>query len=361
MQFTSTNSTEVESFLNSENLKYKNDIDIKIIEDSEIVGFIASTASPVIFIGVKDFGCHGNAFDEYRLYLSKNTLNFQYDGDTYTIPNTETFDTFSIRPYIEINNHFIVYQNTTIDITITGGIYDPSIVLDFGEGITFNHFTSIEPTKLIANISIGNISTSPTEITMRRGNLYHYGNTPTIEIAPLVIGNGNAGTFLTDFNDGHTGERAWGDKWKLSIEGKIDSLDGFFKTSKKGTPSMGTGPSSPYDSYYMFTERSGNNSGSAQIAKAYTNKFKRLTQMEFYYHMYGRGHGTLIVESQNEDNSWTERWIQRGEIQEYQSDPFIHVDLDASTWLCKAIRFVFSESTNYDADTAIDNIILTSI
>jgi len=361
MQFLTPNATEVGELLNDDNMQYKDDIDIKIVDGSDVVGFIISTLTPVRFVGVKDFGCHGNAFDEYRLHLMKDTLKFQYENDIQTIPNIYTEEIIATRPYIETDTRFIVYQNTTVDITIIGGIYDPSVVLEFGDGITFNHYTLIEPNRIIANISIGSDLKAIYDIIMKKGNLYHYGNTPTIEIAPYVIGIGEAGTFITNFNNGGTGEKAWGDKWKLSIEGKIDSIDGFFKTSKRGTPSNGTGPSSPYDEYYMFTERSGDNSGSKQIAKAYTNNFKQLTQMEFRYHMYGKGHGVLIVESQDMDGLWTQRWIQKGQNPTSQNSPFIYVNLDTSTWLCKAIRFVFSESTNYDADTAIDNIILTSV
>jgi len=363
MQFLIPNSTEVEPLLNNDNLIYKDDIDIKIVEGSDIVGFIISTETPVRFIGVSDFGCHGLSFDEYRISLLLETLEFTYNSNTYIIPNLESSDDLDsgTRPYIANENNFVLFPNSTVDIVLTGGIYDPSIEIDFGPEIIFNHYTSVEPQQLIVNLTASDTDQSPYDVIMTRGGQYHYGNTPTFEVSSVIIGSGDAGTFTTDFNAGGSGNTAWGVDWDLSISGTIDSLDGLFKTSNAGTPSSGTGPSAPIDGFYMFTERSGSNAGVDQIAMATTNNFHQLTQLEFHYHMSGDNFGNLIVESQNVDDSWSQRWIQVGSSHAAQADPFLLTTLDATTWDCKAIRFVLDATTGWSSDAALDNIILTSI
>ena len=361
MQFLSTVLSEVEPRLNANNLKYKNDIDIKIINGNTIVGFIISTVSPVRFIGVYDFGCHGNAFDEYRLHIGSEYLDFIYENDTHTIPNLETNDTSSTQPYISTSDDIILYIDTTSNVEIEGGIYDPNIRVDFGPEVNINNFVSIEPTKLIVNVTTTSNIQTATPIVMTRYGQYHFGKTPMIEVSEVVIGNGENGIFLTDFNNGLTGQKLWGDNWKLDTEGKIDSIDGFFKSSSSTTPSSGTGPNNSYDSFFMFTERSGSNYGVGQRAIAATNNFKDLTEVKFVYHMFGSGLGDLELESQNADSSWVSRWNQIGQKQARQSDPFESVTLDTTSWDCKAIRFVFDNTTSYAADIAIDNIQLTSV
>lgn len=361
MQFLTPNATEVAESLNANNLQYKDDIDLKIIEDSKLVGFIISTETPVRFVGVLDFGCHGSAFDEYRLHLGLESLEFVYNDETFKIPNPTITEATDIQPYIRNNDNFIIFPDTTMDVDFTGGIFDPSITIDFGPEVIFNGFTSIEATKMVANVTASSNLQSPYPIVVTRRSVKHYGNSPTMEVSDNVIGTGSSGTFLTDFTAGGTGQSAWGNNWQLAIEGGIDSLDGFFKTSSSTTPSSRTGPKSAYDGNYMFTERSGCNSGIGKNGYALTSNFRDLTEVKFMIHMYGSGFGDVALQSQDLDGVWTERWIQSGKLQSSQSDPFIQIVQDATSWNCKAIRFVFSNTTSYSADAALDNIEITSI
>lgn len=361
MEYLSTNASEINFLLNEQNDIYKDDIDIKIIHNGDIVGFIISSSNPIRFVGVKDFGCSTDSFDDYRLYIKATSLDIIYNDVAFSIPAIQIKEASATRPYISNKENFIIPIGETSDIVFTGGIFDPSIEIDLGSDIVVNHITSVTPDKIVFNVTSSDTKQDPCVISMFRNGLYHYGEHPTIEVDTIIVGQGPLGTFTTDFNNGLTGEDAWGDKWKLEISKKIDSLDGYFQTSDRGTPSNGTGPSSPHDSFYMFTEGSGDNSGKKNIATATTSYFNDITKIEFRYHMFGDGMGDLKLECQKPDKSWVCNWIQKGAYQTSQSDIFKLITLNTEAWSCIAIRFVFENSTSYASDCAIDNIIITSI
>lgn len=361
MQFLATDSSETTPLLNGNNITYVNDIDIKIVENGDIVGFIITSNTPIRFVGILDFGCHSLAFDEYRLHILADSLQYVYDDVTTTIPSeTPQVDDVSTQPFIETMENIIITPDSTIDIEFNGGIFDPSISIDFGDSAIVNGYTSIIPTKIIANITSVSEEKPPVDIKMRRGSLIHYGYTPSIEVSNTIVGGGPAGVFTTDFLAGGGGDTAWGSDWDLLIEGTIDSLTGFFKTSTSTTPSSNTGPNAAHDGYYMFTERSGNNSGSGQRATASTNNFHELTEIKFHYHMCGSGFGNFSLESKDVGNTWVSRWSRSG-AQHTQSDSFEEIILSTSGWEAKAIRFVFDNTSNYASDLALDNIIITSL
>lgn len=366
MEFINTTETEVTPLLNPANLIYKSDIDIKILDGTTIVGFIITTVSPVRFVGVLDFGCASEAFEEYRIDQYLTSLTFNYNEDTQTTPPILADDAVSLRPYISNTSNIVLFQGTTSDIEINGDNFDSNIIFDLGPEVTFNSITSITPNSVIINVtaSPSNLQNA-VDILLTRGGVSHFGDTPKVTVTDVVIGDGPSGTYTTNFNSsgGNNGTAAFDGNWDLAIEGPINALDTFFVTSNAGTPSSGTGPSSAYDSYYLFTERSNPNNGVGANGYIETSYFHELTQISFYYHMYGTTIQDLVLESKDIDGLWHERWRRTGQQQSAQGDPFISSgNIDTTSWDATAIRFKFEDNGgSYTNDIAIDEIVITSI
>ena len=365
MDFLNTNSAETTPLLNVDNLIYASDIDIKIENNGVIVGFIITTVSPIRFIGILDFGCHGDAFEEYRINQSLSTLNFIYNTQESYTPSQMIGESTSMQPYISLMDDIVLFQGTTTDITIYGDNFDNNIEFNFGDQITINSITSVIPTEIVVNVTAAAVNQVATDIILTRGNSIHYGNTPTITVTDVVIGNGPAGTYIANFNSsaGGNGDAAFDGNWNLTIEGGINSLDGFFVTSDATTPSNGTGPNAAYDGYYLFTERSGTNYGIGKNGYIETTYFHELTQISFMYHMFGVDIQDLVLESKDVDGLWHERLRLTGAQQSSQDDIFISSgNIDTTSWDATSIRFKFEDNGgSYANDIAIDSIIITSI
>jgi len=363
MEFSNSVLAQVNDNLNSANMIYVNDIDTRAVENERLVGFICSTANPVRFVGIRDFGCHGDIFEEYRKHLGVQSLDYVYDSHTAVTPNVDISDeATSSRPYISNTDNFIIFQGITADVELTGGIFDPDIEMDFGPEVTFNHYTIVEPTRIVANVTASTSNQDPTPLVVRRGNVLSYGNAPFVSVTDVVVGQGPSGTFTTDFSSGGIGASALGPLWEGEVFGTVDSLDSFFKTSNAGTPSSNTGPLSGTSGYYLFTEKSGNNNGAGQYGQITTANFKDLTSISFDYHMFGANIGAISLYAQDMSGVWIGVWTKSGAQQSNQSDPFINSGvLDAISWEAKALRFVFEDGGGWGGDIAIDNIVITSV
>ena len=363
MDFLPSILAQTQNYLNSSNAIYLNDVTLKAVDDGNIVGFICENLTPIRFVGVLDFGVGSDVFEEYMTFRSLTSLTFIYNNDTTTLPDTSTGDgAITTKPYLETSGDIILRQDENKQITLTGGNFDPSIVVDFGPQVTVNGFDSITDQQMIVNVTAGSANQDSTSMVMTRGDVQSFGNSVSIMVTDQAIGTGNAGTYEWGFSNGGTGYGAFDGNWTLEIYNGIDSIDGFFKTSDAGTPSNGTGPTSGYDGYYLFTERSGDNYGSGKYGQITTTNFRILTEISFYYHMYGGAIGDLIIQSKDNDGLWTERWKKSGEQQSNQDDPFLYTGaLDTTSWDAVAIRIVFGEALNYDGDIAIDKIKLVSI
>lgn len=252
--------------------------------------------------------------------------------------------------------------STTADLVLEGNYFDEQINIDLGPSVTINSLNNITPTSMTVNYTTSASTQTPTPVSMTRGSLSHFGNTPTIEVSNVLKGTGSAGTFTTNFDGGGSGQTAWGADWTLEIFGNVNSFDGYWNTSNGGTPSNNTGPASSFDgTNYLHTEVSDPNFGVGQYGQATTTNFRQLTQIDFDYFMYGAEIGALVVETQNADNTWTERWRRDGQQQTADTDAWLHATIDASTWDAKATRFIFEAATNWAGDVAIDNIVITSV
>jgi hypothetical protein len=353
--------SETQNYLNSANMIYLNDITTKIVKDSEIIGFVCENLNPIRFVGVLDFGVDSDAYEEYMTSNGMSSLTFIYNDDIITIPSVSVGDEETTKPYVSTNSDFILRQNENKIITIIGGNFDDSVKLEFGPEVTINGFDFITDQRMDVNVTAGSNNQVGTDIIVTKGNSHHFGNTPTIKVIDSAIGTGPSGTYLWGFPSGGTGLSAFDGNWTLEVFGDINSPDDFFMTSDAGTPSNGTGPSAPYDSYYLFGEKSSPNYGAGNYAQMSTSYFRQLTELSFYYHMYGDGIGALVVQSKDDDGVWTEQWRRDGQ-QNLQDDPFIYTGtLNASSWDAVAIRFVFEDGGSYDGDIAIDNIKIVSI
>jgi len=315
-------------------------------------------------------------FDSSKTYAVNDQVI--YDDKVYeclvTAPNTSINPDVSLdwkesyvlvsgmilKPYIESISQTIVKDQMVTNITITGANFDNTV-----EVIVDDHDTTIlssTPTEIVFSLtSTTTLGVFPLHVL--KSGISHYGLSIDITVTDVVLGSGPAGTWVTDFNSsgGANGQTAFGPDWNLVIGSAVNGIDTFYVTSNAGTPSGTTGPDAPYDSYYIFTERSNPNNGSNADSYIETTNFRDLTELSFYVHMCGSAIGDLVIYSQNSDNTWTERNRQVGQIQSSQSDPFVQRVYDTTTWDCKAIRIAFENCTGYQGDIALDNITLTSV
>jgi len=361
MDFLSSISAQTETNLNSANLIYLSDVTTKIVDNGVIVGFICENLTPIRFVGVLDFGVDSRSFDEYMTFKGISSLTYVYGNDITTIPEIVEEDASTTRPYISTSESIVLRQNENKSIIINGGNFDPDVTLNFGPQITVNGFDSITDNQMVVNITAGSSNQIETDIVMTKGSTQSFGNVPTIKVIDSAMGTGPQGTYEWGFNGG-SGLGAFDGNWTLEVFGDINSVDDFFMTSDAGTPSNGTGPNSGVDGYYLFGEKSNPNYGTGNYGQMSTSYFRILTEVSFYYHMFGDGIGALVLQSKDSDGIWTERWRRDGEQQSNQSDPFLYTGtIDASSWDAVMLRFVFEDGGYYDGDIAIDKIKFVSI
>jgi len=122
-----------------------------------------------------------------------------------------------------------------------------------------------------------------------------------------------------------------------------------------GTPN--TGPSSAYDgSFYMYTDPGVNSLNSkAELITPCFDFFQGgdSLYLEFYYHMYGSGTGSLDLDiSLDDGQSWTNIWSKNGD----QGDLWIKDSLNLASYSNTQIIFKFEVNTtgNILGDIAID-------
>lgn len=268
-----------------------------------------------------------------------------------------------IRPYVSTLGDIGLTTNTTNDVIIQGDNFDNNTTVYLGDEVTINYIVPT-PTQLLVNYTTSANIQASTPIEVKNGDLVHFGNTVNCFVLDVVVGTGPAGIFLTNFNGGGTGQTAVGANWFPETFGNIISPDTFFLTSNNGTPSSNTGPIGNFDgTNFLFNETSGVNSGAGSYGQITTSYFRELTHVDFDYYMYGADIGALVVESQDQNDVWTERWRQNGQspIHPNQTSGWGQAPLDATTWNAKAIRIVFEAASGFTGDICIDNLQLTSI
>jgi len=271
-------------------------------------------------------------------------------------------------PYVTTSTAFTMLPNTTQNIEIEGNNFDTGAVVDFGPEVSVN-FLNITSTKITANVTSNSYLQQPYSIVVTVNGMVNNGNNPTIEVTNLIIGTGQAGLFLTDFNNGGEGASLWSSNWSLEVTGNITDVDSYFHSSTNGTPSSGTGVlnNSQFGlgaGYYMFTECSGTNSGVGQRGIATTTNFREFQSINFMVHYFGTNLGTCKLQGQSINGSWFDVWSINSSTCVNQSDNATLVNLTVAMFQepPKALRFVLNEGNNsWSSDVCIDNIEITSI
>jgi hypothetical protein len=127
------------------------------------------------------------------------------------------------------------------------------------------------------------------------------------------------------------------------------------------TPTQSTGPSQAANgNYFLYTEASGNNAGDIAILQA-TFDFSSLINphLEFAYHMYGDGMGSLHLDV-HDGNSWvSDFWMIGGEQNTSASDNYNTANISLSGYSglqAVSLRFRGIRGPSEFSDLAIDQI-----
>ena len=279
------------------------------------------------------------------------------DGDQIINDNSEC-SSDGLQPYIESISKDTIIINKLTEVIITGNNFDNAVKVQIDNVDV--QIVSITSTEIKLSL-LGNVLSSNILNVTRCGNK-SFGTEIVIEVIDKIFGSGPAGDFITSFNK-NSGDNLWGSDWELNVYGNINSVNNYFRSSKAGTSSSGTGPSGPMaaNDYYGYIETSNPNNGSGQYGTASTKNFRELKSISFDYHMYGAGIGELLVQGRVDDGDWEVIGFMTGQ-QNSQNDAFLHKEYTCSGY--NEIRFCFNMRTpasSYQADIAFDNIKITSV
>lgn len=347
-------------------------IDTEIVVNGLVKGYICSNEHIPIFIGYMNFGLPGGCFDEYCEFLNMDVATFSYNNENIYV-NLKPIEMVNVKdehiqPYIsfKLNDKLIKLQtNTTGEFTIFGENFDNYVSVGMGSDIMVNEIKNITPTSLTVNYTtydnMGNAS-----FVLKRGTVSSFGLEIYIEISDTVMGTGIAGDLVTDFHAGGVGVNLWGSGWILETFGNISNPSSFFKSSKKSTPSNGTGPVNVSQftnaSYYAFTERSSSNNGTGQYATVTTANFSKLTYVEFEYHLSGTSSVVVKFKGYNTKTMmWDTMWEHIGTPNHVQNAKAIKVIIPNIDPHYDKVQFFFGESVGWSADLALCNILIRSI
>ena len=347
-------------------------VDIKIIDSNSVVlGYVCSAETFPIFLDTLDHTLTKIEFGGYIKHIKSSATGLYviHDGVKVYVNNlwkpiaNLNNDTNMIHPYIKNDIKCITSISSNTTIKVFGGNFDPNISVDIS-GVDISNIDVISNNELDIDIITPPTVLAETAVVITRFGVPSFGGNVTISVVDNVTGGGIAGELMTDFENGGSGDALWGQNWLLEVFGGIDSVDGFFKSSKNSTPSSSTGPKNNgvfnTGSTYCFTERSGSNYGYGKYATATTDDFAELTSIEFSHHRYGTNMADLTIESLGLDGVWYNRYVLTGETHTSDTDVSLNVLIDTTSWDATAIRFTFGETTGYASDMGINDIKLTS-
>lgn len=348
-------------------------IDKRIVIDGQNKGFICSSEAIPIFIGYKNFGLPAKCFDEYCLFLGVETAVFMYNDQLINVDltddnvNVDASQDEHIQPYLDLSlnlSQIILPTNANAELIIYGKNFDTYMNVFMGDTVTILGLKDVTPTQATIMYKTSSLS-DENKLVLSRGNTRSFGLDMTITVSDTIVGTGLPGSFITDFEHGGIGTSLWGIYWDLAIFGNIASINNFFASSQNGTPSSSTGPNSvsqfTNSLYYAFTERSSSNYGIGQYATATTSNFSELTSIEFEWHFLGNSTLEFSVRAFNAKlNSWETLWLHSGAGIHAQADDAELVSLPVNSDYTK-VQFYFGEASNFAADLAIGNIVITSV
>jgi len=263
-----------------------------------------------------------------------------------------------LQPYLINNDDIVLFYNTTSNCYLSGELFDNNMEVDLGPNVTINSIVATSNTSLTINYTTTSLLQSATPISLTRGGSDHFGQSLTCSVTDVIVGTGSAGTWTESFNAGEWSTPRW-----TVFEGP--SLNNLFRTGVT-TASSNTGATTAYDGDFLYTERSSPNNGTGVDFDAYaeTTDFRDLTEVSFQLHKFSgnASHmGDLVIFSQNPNTTWTERYRHTGLEQSAQSDPFVLITLNATSWDCIGVRFFFENAGGWESDICLDDITITSV
>lgn len=124
-----------------------------------------------------------------------------------------------------------------------------------------------------------------------------------------------------------------------------------------GTGSSGTGPSGDHTSgagNYMYCETSGSCTGGEFLLVSPMVDVSTLANptVSFWAHMLGSATGVLEMQETDGLGGWNTRWVQIGEV----GPDWFRVELPLVNTGMTQVRFRYTGSTSFTADTAIDDV-----
>jgi len=125
------------------------------------------------------------------------------------------------------------------------------------------------------------------------------------------------------------------------------------------TQSTETGPLAAHEgSQYLYVEASGAANSTAGLESVFDFTSMAAPVLQFHYHMYGAGTGSLSVDIH--DATWqNDRWTVSGQQHSSSDEPWTLASLDLSAYGGKgdvSIRFRGVTGSSYTSDIAIDNL-----
>jgi hypothetical protein len=120
------------------------------------------------------------------------------------------------------------------------------------------------------------------------------------------------------------------------------------------TPSTSTGPvrGEGGTQYFMFLETSQGNQGDE--SHLHSPFFTGVSNVSFFYHMYGSSMGSLSVETHSGGN-WTSVWIKSGQQHTSQTASWKHATVDIAAG-ADQLRFKGVKGASFRGDMAVDTI-----
>ncbi len=319
-------------------------------------------------------------------YCSSNgqTITDEYISNVSlgTINNTTTASSGGYGDYTSITTDLAQGSSQTITITPTwtGNTYNEaySVWIDYnqdgdftdaGEQVWSN--APSQTTPVSGNFTIPN--SAPEGATRMRVSMkyngiptscesFQYGEVEDYSVNitkdGIVVTGCTSGISSFPYNEGF--ENTLGN-WTQSTSDDID-----WTINSSGTPSQNTGPSSATQgTYYLYVEASVNGTGypnkqAILNSPCFDLSNESFAMISFGYHMYGNTDmGSFILEISTDDGTtWSNIWSQTGN----QGNSWKTANVDLSSYIGSSIQLRFNRTTGatWQADIAIDNVVLTN-
>ena len=331
---TGTNETSYDTELTPFGSYYHDQRNQYILLASELTG-LGLQSGYISSIAFDVTSSSSQALNNFKIKL-KHTSNSDYSS-------TQDFESMSTSTLCYSGTYYAA-SNQWNTINFSSGFYwngSSNIVIE----ITFDNSSFTADSEVMYSSTSGEMTwgmASDSEFSDVE-NMWEYGSgwyaRPNIKIS-------GAGTAPTYF-----------ETWNTTAAG--DDINWTIRSG--ATPSGSTGPSSAYDGAdYVYVEASSPNYPSK---KAYlTSPLFNLSsygsaEINFAYHMYGSGMGSLSLEASTNGSTWTSLWSKSGDQgnQWHQGS----VSLDSYAGGSVYLRFTGITGSSYASDMALDQLVVS--